>query len=207
MMKAIFRVIRNNWVDLILLNLAFLIGCIPIVTLPASLAALCSAVLRMQREQNVHIFHDFFHDVKRNFFHALPAGGVMLVGLALEVGGWHLLMAESSLGRERLLPMLLLLLWLYFVFSFGLYAIPLNAQTTLPHSAVFRNALILTLARAWQNVAALLLVGAFTAALVLTFPFFLPLLLLVHFSLCTLICSWKGLRSSFHRSRNERWYK
>lgn len=45
-MKTFSQVVRNYWVDLILLNLAFLLGCIPVVTIPASLAALCSAVLR-----------------------------------------------------------------------------------------------------------------------------------------------------------------
>ena len=43
-MKTFSQVVRNYWVDLILLNLAFLLGCIPVVTIPASLAALCSAV-------------------------------------------------------------------------------------------------------------------------------------------------------------------
>ena len=66
-MKTFSQVVRNYWVDLILLNLAFLLGCIPVVTIPASLAALCSAVLRMQRAQDVHIFRDFFRDVRTRF--------------------------------------------------------------------------------------------------------------------------------------------
>ena len=53
--------------------------------------------------------------------------------------------------------------------------------------AVFRNALILLLARTWQNIAALLLVGACTLLLLLTSPFLLPLVLFTHFSLCALI--------------------
>ena len=56
-MKTFSQVVRNYWVDLILLNLAFLLGCIPVVTIPASLAALCSicrnraSVIKWEQEQ------------------------------------------------------------------------------------------------------------------------------------------------------------
>ena len=136
-MKTFSQVVRNYWVDLILLNLAFLLGCIPVVTIPASLAALCSA---------------------------------------------------AASGRGRLPLLAALLLWLYVVFAFSMYAVPLAAQLELPLRAVFRNALILLLARTWQNIAALLLVGACTLLLLLTSPFLLPLVLFTHFSLCALIC-------------------
>ena len=46
-MKTFSQIIRNYWVDLVLLNLAFLLGCIPVVTIPASLSALSRALLRM----------------------------------------------------------------------------------------------------------------------------------------------------------------
>ncbi|MBC5733120.1 YesL family protein [Flavonifractor sp. DFI.6.63] len=186
-MKTFSQVVRNYWVDLILLNLAFLLGCIPVVTIPASLAALCSAVLRMQRAQDVHIFRDFFRDVRTRFLRSMLPGCIAPVGLALFFLGWNACMAAAS-GRGRLPLLAALLLWLYVVFAFSMYAVPLAAQLELPLRAVFRNALILLLARTWQNIAALLLVGACTLLLLLTSPFLLPLVLFTHFSLCALIC-------------------
>lgn len=64
----------------------------------------------------------------------------------------------------------------------------------LPHSsicrcaAVFRNALILLLARSGQNARRALVVAACTLLLVLTAPFLLPLVLFAHFSFCALVC-------------------
>ena len=129
-MKTFSQVVRNYWVDLILLNLAFLLGCIPVVTIPASLAALCSAVLRMQRAQDVHIFRDFFRDVRTRFLRSMLPGCIAPVGLALFFLGWNACMAAAS-GRGRLPLLAALLLWLYVVFAFSMYAVPLAAQLEL----------------------------------------------------------------------------
>ena len=88
-MKTFSQIIRNYWVDLVLLNLAFLLGCIPVVTIPASLSALSRALLRMQREENVHIFRDFFRDIKIGFCRSLLPGCILLAGLALSYFGGH----------------------------------------------------------------------------------------------------------------------
>ena len=109
----------------------------------------------------------------------------VLAGLALSYFGGHGC-AQADSGRVPLL--VFLLLWIYAVFSFSMYAIPLAAQLDLPLRAVFRNALILLLARSGQNVAALLVVAACTLLLVLTAPFLLPLVLFAHFSFCALVC-------------------
>ena len=182
-MKTFSQIIRNYWVDLVLLNLAFLLGCIPVVTIPASLSALSRALLRMQREENVHIFRVFFRDVKTGFVRSLLPGCILLAGLALS---GKILICEDISGRVPLL--VFLLLWIYAVFSFSMYAIPLAAQLDLPLGVVLRNALILLLARSGQNVAALLVVAASTLLLVLTAPFLLPLALFAHFSFCALVC-------------------
>ena len=155
------------------------------MTIPASLSALSRALLRMQREENVHIFRDFFRDIKIGFRRSLLPGCILLAGLALSYFGGHVC-AQADSGRVPLL--VFLLLWIYAVFSFSMYAIPLAAQLDLPLGVVFRNALILLLARSGQNVAALLVVAASTLLLVLTAPFLLPLALFAHFSFCALVC-------------------
>ena len=180
-----FYLFWNHAWKLIRLNLLFLACCIPVVTIPASLSALSRALLRMQREENVHIFRDFFRDIKIGFRRSLLPGCILLAGLALSYFGWRVC-AQADSGRVPLL--VFLLLWIYAVFSFSMYAIPLAAQLDLPLRAVFRNALILLLARSGQNVAALLVVAACTLLLVLTAPFLLPLALFAHFSFCALVC-------------------
>ena len=126
-----------------------------------------------------------FRDIKIGFRRSLLPGCILLAGLALSYFGGHVC-AQADSGRVPLL--VFLLLWIYAVFSFSMYAIPLAAQLDLPLGVVFRNALILLLARSGQNVAALLVVAACTLLLVLTAPFLLPLALFAHFSFCALVC-------------------
>ena len=52
--------------DLVLLNLLFLLCCLPIVTIGASLAGLNRAVLRLSRGEGT-ITKDFFHGFRSNF--------------------------------------------------------------------------------------------------------------------------------------------
>ena len=137
------------------------------------------------RERQTAHFRDFFRDVKTGFVRSLLPGCILLAGLALSYFGGHVC-AQADSGRVPLL--VFLLLWIYAVFSFSMYAIPLAAQLDLPLGVVFRNALILLLARSGQNVAALLVVAACTLLLVLTAPFLLPLALFAHFSFCALVC-------------------
>jgi len=53
--------------DLAILNFCFLVGCIPIVTVGASLTALYSVNLRMVRGEEGNVFADFWKAFRENF--------------------------------------------------------------------------------------------------------------------------------------------
>lgn len=53
--------------DLVLLNLCFIIGCIPIVTIGTSMTAMYSVSLKLVRNEEDYIFQSFWKNWKENF--------------------------------------------------------------------------------------------------------------------------------------------
>jgi uncharacterized membrane protein YesL len=77
-------------VDLVILNFLFVLFCIPIFTIGASLTALYSVLLKMVKEEDGYIIKNFILSFKKNFtqstiiwFIMLAAGGLLLINLLL----------------------------------------------------------------------------------------------------------------------------
>lgn len=187
---------KGYWVDLIKLNLTFVVFCLPVVTVPGALCALCRGIYRMQQGENVCIFRDFLRDLQRSFFRSLVPGMVALAGLGGSIGGILSCTEHLEAGGSALPPLVLLLLLLYGSFSISMYTIPMAALLELPMGAVFQNSCILAVARLGHNGLAFVLVLLLTGFVVLTSPFTLPLVICAYFSLCGLIgmsCARGGL--------------
>ena len=69
------------------LNLLFILFCLPIVTIPPSLAAMSRVLLKMAREGNTFIFSDFFAEFKSSFFKSWIAFIPWLFVIAVTVVG------------------------------------------------------------------------------------------------------------------------
>ena len=189
-------VLKGYWVDLIKLNLIFVVFCLPVVTIPGALCALCRGIYRMQQGENVRIFRDFLRDLRQGFFRSLAPGAAALAGLGVSIGGIWYCAGHLEAGGTALPPLVLLLLLLYGSFSISMYTIPMAAVLELPMGAVFQNSCILAVARLGHNGLAFVLVLLLTGFVALTSPFTFPLVVCVHFSLCGLIgmsCAQGGL--------------
>lgn len=66
-LKSKFYYILTKIVDLVLLNLIFIVTCIPIVTIGTSLSALYDMVLKMSDDTESYIFRGYFAAWKRCF--------------------------------------------------------------------------------------------------------------------------------------------
>ena len=69
--------------DLIMLNVVFLICCLPIVTIGASLTALHYVTLKMARNEESYIIRSFFKSFKQNFKQATVINLIMLAVAAI----------------------------------------------------------------------------------------------------------------------------
>ena len=79
-----FFTVMGRVADLIMLNVVFLICCLPIVTIGASLTALHYVTLKMARNEESYIIKSFFKSFKQNFKQATIINLIMLaVGAVL----------------------------------------------------------------------------------------------------------------------------
>lgn len=72
---SFFRLCVRNLLSLIVLNLLFLLTCLPVLTLPAGWTALSSACQHILLEEK-GLYRRFWRDFCRNFFPSLLFGAV-----------------------------------------------------------------------------------------------------------------------------------
>lgn len=88
MFKSLFRpdgplaIVMTQITDCIFLSLFFLMGCVPVVTIGASFAALYDSVFRTFRDGEKHSWQRFFHTFRQNWKSGIVPTVVFLVCLA-----------------------------------------------------------------------------------------------------------------------------
>ena len=75
----------NKMADLILLNLIFLLCCIPVVTIGPAITALYAVSLRSVRYGDGYVIQTFFRSFKQNFKQSFVAGMIGLLNTILTI--------------------------------------------------------------------------------------------------------------------------
>lgn len=83
MSSDFFATLRRELLNLLTLNLLFIISCIPIITIPASLTAMARITGMMVQDKNCYVWGDYIKAFKSEFFKALLGGAVFSAALAL----------------------------------------------------------------------------------------------------------------------------
>lgn len=156
--------------DLVLLNIVFLLTCLPVFTIGAGVAAMYTLCFRMLRQEEGHIIRPYFRAFKENF---KPATGIFLF-LAL-------VLVPDYLYFDRFFHMEGPMHYLFYVFVFVAAVAVLTAGIAFPWVSQFRNSAVQTL----QN-ALLLSIGNLPRALAVAAINLLPLVLwIVNYELFT----------------------
>lgn len=164
----------NTFTEFVLLNAVFLITCIPLITIGASITALYTVTLREARGEEGYLVRSYWKAFLENFRKStllflvyFASGCVLLFNLVF----W--LQMQTPAGNLLLTGICLLsLLWLVSL----LYVFPLQARFENSLSQTLRNALLLALSNRLCTVVILLLFLAATALFCLTSVFRLFLL-------------------------------
>ena len=75
--------------NLMLLNLVFVICCLPVITIGPAITALYYMAMKMVRDEETSIFKGFFHSFKQNFKQGILLGIVMLGLIGLLLFNWY----------------------------------------------------------------------------------------------------------------------
>lgn len=146
--------------DLMILNLAFVVTSIPLVTLPASLTALNFTAMRIATGTcNDTVLADYFRSFRQNFRQATIVG-LILTGLAAVLAAWFVVITNLAAGG--LAEFALLALWYIAAFGFATTAIfvfPYLATFDGRTRDVFRNARLMSWKHLPTSLAALAIIG------------------------------------------------
>lgn len=139
---TVFRFL-SKVADLMILNILFLICCIPVVTIGASVTALSYVTLKMKDQEEGYIWKAFFHSFRQNIRQStliwllmLALGAVLFLDFRLST------LMDGAIGQAvQILAGAGGLIWLM-VF---LYVFPLQARFYNTIGGTLRNALLLAL--------------------------------------------------------------
>lgn len=164
--------VLGAFADMIVLNVCFLLGCLPVVTVGASMSALYAAMLRRQRGEGSSVFAAFWKDWKQNL---RPGIACFLMQLAITAffafDFWFSVrFSKSAAGLLGVVE------W---VSVLALLTVTLLGSMVYPQIARFEN----TIRQYWKNAA--LLLAAYPLRAIGNLLLFLPPVILFVF--------WRGL--------------
>ncbi|MBZ9686527.1 DUF624 domain-containing protein [Clostridium estertheticum] len=124
-----------------ILNLLWLVGSIPIVTMGAATTAVCSVYTKKVKGNHYNIYSDFIQGYKENFKKASLAGTVINFSLLL---GIYNVVKISRIGNEYFWLCLLQIFILFHLLLVSLYIFPLIARLDMKLLDIIKNALIIS---------------------------------------------------------------
>lgn len=130
--------------DLMILNISFIICCIPIFTIGAALTGMYYVTLKMAAGEEGYIFKAFLKSFKQNFRQSTV---IWLIALAVGaiLGADFLILTNSTGSLVKVLFVLVLATTLIYLMVF-IYTFPLLAQFENTITGTLRNAFILAIA-------------------------------------------------------------
>ena len=171
-------------IDIVILNLLFIICCIPIVTIGASLTAMYSITLKMVRNEESHIIREFLKSFKQNFRQGTILGAIaIIIAFFITI---DLRIIAIGYDNLKVLEMLCyaVAIWSYIIF---LYAFPISARFIYTTKEVFKNSFMISIV----NLKWTLLLILFNVPLVIMLLYSGVSMLLLFTIL--IICGFSGL--------------
>lgn len=173
--------------DMCLLNIMTLLGCLPIVTMGASLTAMHYVMLKMVRNEEGYVWKDFWKSFKENFRQGTCIGLILLAFLVFFLIDCYIF---KGLVENISLPLLAVAgafaLFLYMIY---LYAFPLLSHF---HNTVFgtiKNAFFVGI-MAFPQTVLMMIVSALPLVLVYQYTQILPLVVMFGFTGPAYFCAW-----------------
>ena len=179
--RFFFLLLTHFW-KLIILNLLFILFSLPVITLPAALCAMNRVLIKLVREGNCLLWMEFRDEFKRSFLKSLPPGLIFGAMLAL---CYYLFSMSISYGESLYGVIFYSLGFTLLIITavLGTWTFVLMAMLSLSVREILTNARALTFME-WKRDLAI--IGINAAALLietLLFPFSLPVIALLLFSL------------------------
>ena len=189
--------------DLIILNICFLIGCVPLVTIGTSLTALYSVTLKMVRNEEGGILAGFWRAWRSNFRQSTAAWILTLAAAAFL--GFQYSMIMQMTGTLRSFFFVVLLLTGFIIAAVIWFLFPYMARFEDRLTVCIANAFRFSVLHILYTTASLFIVGIFAAFSLWTpavFGWMLLFWLMIGFALMAYAHSF-SVRSFFEPYENK----
>lgn len=130
--------------DLVILNLIFLISCIPVVTIGASLSALYYVNLKIIRGEDPYIWKNYWKAFRENFKQSTIVWLVFLVGFIVLKLDFDIINAQNTPMFSALKKVLMVIST--FVISVFIYVFPVISHFICTTKQAFKNAALMSIA-------------------------------------------------------------
>lgn len=180
-----FFLVTTHPTKLLLLNLLFILFCLPVVTIPAALSGMNRVCMLLIREGVCYVWSDFITEFKASFFKSIPA---FLLSAAF-VGAACLCFISSQNNTASSFALITITV-LLFVFGLliGCYAFAMLSICRLRTIDILRNAISLIFLEPKADLLIGLFVGLFIIAFTFCLPFSIPFALILFSFLSLLSC-------------------
>jgi uncharacterized membrane protein YesL len=129
--------------DTVILNIIFIICCLPVFTIGASLTALSSVTQKMARKEEGYILRGFFSSFKQNFIQATAIWLIMVFFGVVFCFDIRFVTVSGDGAIFNVFRIILLMLGIIFAFEF-IYVFPVLARFDNSIPNTMRNALLLS---------------------------------------------------------------
>ena len=129
--------------NLMLVNFCFLVGCVPILTIGASLTSLYRITIKIAAGENPSVFREFFSCYKQNFLKS--TGFFFVYCLLTAFFGFEIYMVRTMLPQQYQWSMYPAFFFLFAIFASASYAFPLIAWFEETFKQVLKNSLLIAL--------------------------------------------------------------
>lgn len=186
-LAGLWDIIKREWWQLFKLNWFFLLGCIPILTIPVSIVAMNWVLTTMVEDQPRFLWQDFWRIYQREFFRALLVGWLWFfccaaVGFSI---WFYYQLAQNTFWFWILVVVMVAVFTEIVTMSFDLF--PMQACVLLHPGQLIKNAFLLSFIHVGANfLLVALLIFLLTTAMLL-FPYSLWFFLLCGCSIWGLV--------------------
>ena len=150
--------------DVMILNMVFLITCIPIVTIGAAWTSLSYVTLKMSRDEESYIVKSYFKAFRQNFRQSTAIWGLALVAMFIFYMDFHIIRSMNQ-SMAQVLFLLLSVVAIFFALTL-LYVFPVLAKFDNTILNTIKNAFLIAIGNLPRT---LLMVAVIVGSVVLTF--------------------------------------
>lgn len=140
----------NKMADLIILNLLFIICCIPIITIGDSFTAMAYVLLKKKEGSEGYIWKQFFHSFKENFRQSTIIWVFMMIGAFILYVDFRML--NQFQNPFKTVMLVVIMLGVFFWLVLAIYAFPLQSRFENPIKQTVQNAILMSLANAPKTI-------------------------------------------------------